>query len=196
DPLGGGLVMGHVLLRRMSSSMLRVFRDHTDRLRACQAPRPTAFAARSGGGVGLLLRVLSPGGGDRHVSTLSEKVLNLPAVPGVYLFKGAGGKVLYVGKAKSLASRVRSYLGDEGFDPWRRELMDRAADLDTILTDSEVEALLLESSLIRQYQPPFNVLLKDDKSFPYVRVSVQEPFARLSVTRQVRADGARYLGPF
>jgi len=130
------------------------------------------------------------------VSTLSEKVLNLPAVPGVYLFKGAVGEVLYVGKAKSLASRVRSYLGDEGFDPRRRELMDRAVDLDTILTDSEVEALLLESSLIRQYQPPFNVLLKDDKSFPYVRVSVQEPFARLSVTRQVRADGARYLGPF
>jgi excinuclease ABC subunit C len=123
-------------------------------------------------------------------------VLNLPARPGVYLFKDARGKVLYVGKAKSLNHRVRNYLGGELGDPRLRELMERANDLDTIVTDTEVEALLLEASLVRQHHPDFNVELKDDKSFPFVRISVQEEFPRLSVTRQVRNDGARYIGPF
>ena len=130
------------------------------------------------------------------MSALSEKALNLPAVPGVYLWKDARGEVLYVGKAKSLLARVRSYLSGENDLPRLRELMAQAEDLDTILTDTEVEALLLEATLIRQHKPRYNVLLKDDKSFPYVRVSVQEEFPRLSVTRQVRSDGARYLGPF
>jgi excinuclease ABC subunit C len=123
-------------------------------------------------------------------------VLNLPARPGVYLFKDARGKVLYVGKAKSLNHRVRNDLGGELGDPRLRELMERANDLDTIVTDTEVEALLLEASLVRQHHPDFNVELKDDKSFPFVRISVQEEFPRLSVTRQVRNDGARYIGPF
>jgi excinuclease ABC subunit C len=130
------------------------------------------------------------------VSTLSEKVLNLPAVPGVYLFKDARGEVLYIGKAKSLASRVRSYLSGENSEPRLRELMVLATELDTILTHTEVEALLLEATLIRQHKPRYNVLLKDDKSFPYVKVSVQEEFPRLSITRHVRNDGARYLGPY
>ena len=130
------------------------------------------------------------------MSTLSEKALNLPPTPGVYLFKDGTGRVLYVGKAKSLAQRVRHYLGEELAEPRLRELMSRASDLDTILTDTEVEALLLESTLIRQHRPHYNILLKDDKSFPYVRVSVQEEFPRVSVTRHVRNDGARYLGPY
>jgi excinuclease ABC subunit C len=130
------------------------------------------------------------------MSTLSEKIRNLPATPGVYLFKDARGRVLYVGKAQRLALRVRNYLADDLGDPRLRELMHEAADLDVILTDTEVEALLLESTLVRQHKPPFNVELKDDKSFPYVRVSVHEEFPRLSVTRQVRHDGARYFGPF
>jgi excinuclease ABC subunit C len=130
------------------------------------------------------------------MSTLSEKVLNLPARPGVYLFKDARGEVLYVGKAKSLIHRVRNYLGGDLPDPRLREMMDRAADLDAIVTDTEVEALLLESSLVREHKPDFNVELKDDKSFPFVRISVQEEFPRLSITRQVKDDGARYLGPF
>ncbi len=130
------------------------------------------------------------------MSVLGEKVRNLPASPGVYLFKDARGAVLYVGKAKSLLHRVRSYLSGEPGLPYRDELMERARDVDVILTDSEVEALLLESSLVRQHKPHFNILLKDDKSFPYVKVSVQEEFPRLSVTRQVRNDGARYLGPY
>jgi len=130
------------------------------------------------------------------VSTFTEKVLNLPAVPGVYLFKDATGRVLYVGKAKSLAQRVRSYLADDLANPRLSELMSRASDLDAILTDTEVEAVLLESTLIRQHRPHYNILLKDDKSFPYVRISVQEEFPRVSVTRRVRRDGARYLGPY
>ncbi len=130
------------------------------------------------------------------MGALSEKVQNLPGLPGVYLFKDARGQVLYVGKAKSLVHRVRSYLSGEIGDPRLRELMSAATDLDTILTQSEVEALLLEATLIRQHRPHFNVLLKDDKSFPYVRLSVQEEWPRLSVTRHVRSDGARYLGPF
>jgi excinuclease ABC subunit C len=127
---------------------------------------------------------------------LSEKVLNLPAAPGVYLFKDSSGRVLYVGKARSLAHRVRGYIAGELDEPRLRELMAAAVDLDTILTDTEVEALLLEATLIREHRPHYNILLKDDKSYPYVRVSVQEDFPRLSVTRRQRSDGARYLGPY
>src|SRR6267378_3164391 len=130
------------------------------------------------------------------MSTLDEKVHNLPAVPGVYLFKDGSGKVLYVGKAKSLSHRVRSYLTGDSGDPRLAELMSRATDVDTILTDSEAEALLPEATLIRQHRPHFNILLKDDKSFPYVKLSVQEEYPRLSVTRHVVNDGARYLGPY
>jgi excinuclease ABC subunit C len=130
------------------------------------------------------------------MGVLSEKIQNLPAEPGVYLFKDARGRVLYVGKAKRLSDRVRSYLTGQDGRPLVPELMGEARDLDVILTASEAEALLLESTLIRQHKPHYNILLKDDKSFPYVRVSVQEEFPRLSVTRQVRDDGARYLGPY
>src|SRR5690349_3785986 len=130
------------------------------------------------------------------MSTLAEKVHNLPALPGVYLFKDPAGDVLYVGKAKSLAQRVRSYLAADNPNPRVPDLMARATDLDTILVETEAEALLLESTLIRQHHPHFNVLLKDDKSFPYVKLSMQDEFPRLSVTRRVLNDGARYLGPF
>ncbi len=130
------------------------------------------------------------------MSVLSDKVLNLPAAPGVYLFKDAAGRVLYVGKAKSLQHRVRGYLSGDNAHVRLDDLMARAADLDTILTDTEAEALLLEATLIRQHRPHFNTLLKDDKSFPYVKISLQEEFPRLSITRQVRQDGARYLGPY
>jgi len=130
------------------------------------------------------------------VSALAQKIAILPAVPGVYLFKDARGEVLYVGKANSLAARVRSYLAGDPQRPRMDEMMARAADVDTIVTASEAEALLLESTLIRQHRPHYNVLLKDDKSFPFVKVSVREEFPRLSVTRRVRDDGSRYLGPF
>ncbi len=130
------------------------------------------------------------------MGSLSEKIAHLPLVPGVYLFKDALGEVLYVGKASSLASRVRSYLKPDTERPRMAEMMERAVDVDTILTDTEAEALLLESTLIRQHRPHFNVMLKDDKSFPFVKLSMADEFPRLSVTRRVRDDGARYLGPF
>ena len=130
------------------------------------------------------------------MSALAEKIHNLPAVPGVYLFKDGAGAVVYVGKALSLQHRVRSYLAGDAGDPKLAELMQRAADVDTILTATEAEALLLEATLIRRHKPHFNIILKDDKSFPYVRISVQEEFPRLSVTRRVLNDGARYLGPY
>jgi excinuclease ABC subunit C len=130
------------------------------------------------------------------LGALADKVANLPALPGVYLWKDPRGAVLYVGKAKSLAARVRSYLSGDNSHPRLRDLMAEAADLDTILTATEAEALLLEATLIKQHKPHYNVLLKDDKSFPYVRIGVQEDYPRLSVTRQVREDGARYLGPY
>jgi excinuclease ABC subunit C len=130
------------------------------------------------------------------LGALADKVSNLPALPGVYLWKDPRGGVLYVGKAKSLSARVRSYLSGDNSHPRLRELMAEAADLDTILTATEAEALLLEATLIKQHKPQYNVLLKDDKSFPYVRISVQEDHPRLSVTRRVRNDGARYLGPY
>src|SRR5206468_10400536 len=106
------------------------------------------------------------------------------------------GGVIYVGKARRLSSRVRAYLAGDSERAQIADMMAEAADLDVILTDTEVEALLLESTLIRQHKPRYNILLKDDKSFPYVKISVQEEFPRLSITRQIRDDGARYLGPF
>jgi len=130
------------------------------------------------------------------VSDWRQRIADLPARPGVYLFKDARGEVLYVGKAVNLASRVRSYLTHDPQRPQLDEMRERVADLDSILTGSEVEAVLLESTLIRQHRPHYNVLLKDDKSFPFVKLSVQEDWPRLSVTRRVLDDGARYLGPF
>jgi len=130
------------------------------------------------------------------LSELTQKIMNLPAVPGVYLYKDAAGRVLYVGKAKSLAHRVRNYLAPDLADPRLQELMEKAQDIDTVLTDTEVEAFLLEATLIRQHKPRYNIRLTDDKSYPYVKISVQEEFPRLSITRQVKDDGARYLGPF
>lgn len=122
---------------------------------------------------------------------------NLPASPGVYMFKDQEGGTLYIGKAKSLRSRVRSYFrGKEGQGIRTRELVRRATDVETIVVGSEAEALLLESNLIKEHQPRFNVRLRDDKRYPYIKVTVQEPFPRVFVTRRTRDDGARYFGPF
>ena len=119
------------------------------------------------------------------MSALAEKIHNLPSLPGVYAFKGSRGEVLYVGKAKSLVLRVRNYLASDQPEPRIREMVARAVDVDTIVTATEAEALLLESSMIRRHHPTYNVLLKDDKSFPYVKISVQEDVPRLSVTRPI-----------
>ena len=122
---------------------------------------------------------------------------SLPDRPGVYLWKDRAGKVLYVGKAKSLRSRVRSYLtSDHANSPKNQLLVRLLADLETIVVGSDAEALLLENNLIKEYQPRFNVSLKDDKSYPSIAVTVREPFPRVLVTRRRDLAGARYFGPF
>lgn len=126
-----------------------------------------------------------------------DTLSRLPTRPGVYLFKDERGRVLYVGKAKSLRSRVRSYF-QRGSDlsPKNRELVRHVEGLDTIVVGSEAEALILEANLIKEHRPRFNILLRDDKRYPYIKVTVQEPFPRVYVTRRVVHDGARYFGPF
>ncbi|MEJ2202497.1 MAG: excinuclease ABC subunit UvrC [Gemmatimonadota bacterium] len=117
--------------------------------------------------------------------------------PGVYLMKDARGQVLYVGKAKSLRPRVRSYFRREADQtPKTRELMRRVDDLETLVVGTEAEALILEANLIKEHHPRFNILLRDDKRYPYIKVSAQERFPRVYVTRQVVNDGGRYFGPY
>ena len=126
---------------------------------------------------------------------LEDKLAFIPPKPGVYLFKDEAGVIIYVGKAVSLKSRVRSYF-NSGHDPKVRAMMARAADLDYIVTDSEVEALILESNLIKAHRPRYNVFLKDDKSYPYIKVTMGETFPRVLMTRRVVKDGSRYFGPY
>lgn len=130
---------------------------------------------------------------------LGEKVRSLPETPGVYLFLDAQGKVLYVGKAVSLRRRVQSYFGgrDLGSDGDRlASLVSQIADLDYIPTAGELEALVLESNLIKERRPRFNILLRDDKHYPFIRLNLREPFPALQVVRRIRADGALYFGPY
>src|SRR6516225_6235136 len=127
---------------------------------------------------------------------LREKAGQLPLAPGVYLYKDATGKVIYVGKAKSLRLRVRSYFSeDELADAKTGGLLAEATDIDYILVDNEKEALALENNLIKQYKPRFNILLRDDKSYPYIKLT-NEKYPRVYVTRRLRKDGATYFGPY
>ncbi|MFZ5900703.1 MAG: excinuclease ABC subunit UvrC [Bacillota bacterium] len=126
---------------------------------------------------------------------LAEKASHLPDAPGVYLFKDAKGTVIYVGKAVSLRNRVRSYFGSAQNNKVQAMLA-RATDLSFIVTGSEVEALILEANLIKEHRPHFNIVLKDDKSYPFLRVTVNEEFPRVFVTRRQVRDGSRYFGPY
>jgi excinuclease ABC subunit C len=126
-----------------------------------------------------------------------EKIPHLPESPGVYLWRDADGAVLYVGKAKRLRSRVRSYLSAEVADSVKTwALMQSVAALETIVVPSEAHALILEANLIKEYHPKYNIALRDDKSYPYIKVTVAEPFPRVWVTRHVVDDGSRYFGPY
>ncbi|MFP5354625.1 MAG: excinuclease ABC subunit UvrC, partial [Gemmatimonadota bacterium] len=121
----------------------------------------------------------------------------LPETPGVYLWKDAEGTVLYVGKAKRLRSRARSYFTSDHVASLKTQALVRLiAELDTIVVPTEAHALILEANLIKEYRPRFNIALRDDKSYPYIKVTLQEPFPRVFVTRIVRSDGGRYFGPF
>ena len=121
----------------------------------------------------------------------------LPARPGVYIFRDAKGQVVYVGKAAALRNRVRSYFGSpHSFEPKTRRLVEQIADLEYIVTGTIQEALILEATLIKRHQPYFNVRLKDDKHYPYLKIDLREPWPRVEITRRVLDDGARYFGPF
>ena len=129
--------------------------------------------------------------------SLEPKLKALPAKPGVYLFRDAAGKLLYVGKAKSLRPRVRSYFqagGGPRVAPER--LLERIADVDVIVTNTEVEALHLEQNLVKRYRPPFNVRLRDDKSFPYIAVTLEDEYPRVMFTRERHRRGVVYFGPY
>ena len=129
--------------------------------------------------------------------TLQRKLDTLPEGPGVYLWRGADGEVLYVGKAKRLRSRVRSYFAADLPDSPRNQLLQRLiADVETIVVPSEPGSLILENNLIKEYRPRFNVRLKDDKSYPSIAVTLAEPFPRVLVTRKRDIPGARYFGPY
>lgn len=128
---------------------------------------------------------------------LEEKLKLLPARPGVYLYRDNKGKIIYVGKALSLKSRVRSYFQPGAQQPPKtRVMLDRVADFDLIVTDSEVEALILEQNLIKEHRPRYNVMYKDDKSYPYLKVTLAENFPRVFITRRHVKDGSRYFGPY
>ncbi|MBK9183358.1 MAG: excinuclease ABC subunit C [Ignavibacteria bacterium] len=127
---------------------------------------------------------------------LETKIAGLPTKPGVYLHKDAEGQIIYVGKAKSLRNRVRSYF-QEGrpVDAKTKALVRKIADLEVIVTDTEVEALILENTLIKEHRPKYNILLKDDKSYPYIRITKEE-YPRVFKTRRVVRDGSKYFGPY
>ena len=128
---------------------------------------------------------------------LSEKVGSLPVDPGVYLFKDAAGMILYVGKARSLRNRVRSYfLESRVLDAKTGSLVREIADVEYIVVDNEREALALENNLIKENKPKFNILLRDDKTYPYIRYTAFETFPRVYVTRRLRKDGSLYFGPY
>lgn len=134
--------------------------------------------------------------GNTNLIELEQKVATLPQLPGVYLFKDGEGTILYVGKAKNLRQRVRQYFdSSRHHDAKTIALLRRASDIDCIVTDTEVEALLLENNLIKQYKPRYNILLKDDKTYPYIRITAEE-YPRIFSTRKVVRDGSMYFGPY
>ena len=127
---------------------------------------------------------------------LSRKLADLPLRPGCYLYRDEGGNLLYVGKAKVLRNRVKSYFQQKHLDAKTRRLVARIWDVELIVCESELEALVLENNLIKEHWPPFNILLRDDKSYPYVKLTWKEAFPKVFVTRKVRKDGSLYFGPF
>ena len=130
------------------------------------------------------------------IRELKDQIARLPTQPGVYLYFNAAGDTIYVGKARALRDRVRSYLGAYGADPKTDALLEEVVRLDVIVTDSVVEALALENNLIKQRTPKYNILLRDDKNYPYLQLTTNEAFPRVLVARRVERDGSYYAGPF
>ena len=130
------------------------------------------------------------------LENLKAQIARLPEQPGVYLYLNAAGETIYVGKARALRDRVRTYLAARGGDPKTDALLDEIHRIEFIVTDSVVEALALENNLIKERYPKFNILLRDDKNYPYLQLTTGEAFPRVLVARRVERDGHFYAGPF
>ena len=124
------------------------------------------------------------------------RVSVMPSEPGVYFFKDKRGRIIYIGKARRLDARVKNHFSAQPDDPRHASMMERVRDIDYVATRSEIDALILEANLIKQHRPKYNILLKDDKKYPFVKVSLGEAFPRLALTRDLSDDGSRYFGPF
>ena len=161
-----------------------------------RAHAPTATAAASAAASSGLVTATTLDCVAGQVPSVEEKLKGLPAKPGVYLFRDARGQVLYIGKAKSLRPRVRSYFQKGETRATIAQLPERVADLEVIVTDTEVEALHLEQNLVKRHRPPFNVRLRDDKSFPYIAVTVEDEYPRVMFTRERHRRGVVYFGPY
>src|SRR5919106_1778342 len=130
------------------------------------------------------------------IQDLKDQIARLPEQPGVYLWRNAAGQTIYVGKARALRDRVRSYLGAAGVSPRHDALLEEITAVEVIVTDSVMEALALENNLIKQRRPKFNILLRDDKNYPYLQLTTSEAFPRVLVARSVEKGGDFYAGPF
>ena len=127
---------------------------------------------------------------------LKTRVLSLPYEPGVYIMKNRAGQVIYVGKAKALKNRVSQYFqSDSRHSPKTIRMVSQIWDFDIIVTESEFEALVLENAMIKKYKPKYNILLKDDKGYPYIKVTTSRPFPTISIVSKPAADADRYFGP-
>ena len=128
---------------------------------------------------------------------LHERVAQVPDRPGVYLYKDAKGQTIYIGKAASLRGRVRSYFQESrARDPKTEALVGQIRDLEYIVTGNELEAMILEATLVKKHRPRYNIILRDDKHYPFLKLTTNEEFPRLVVARRVQRDGAAYFGPF
>src|SRR5262249_14141883 len=130
------------------------------------------------------------------IQDLKDQIARLPEQPGVYLWLNKAGEAIYVGKARTLRDRVRSYLAAGGVSPRHDALLEEIAAVDVIVTDSVMEALALENNLIKQRAPKYNILLRDDKNYPYLQLTTSEAYPRMLVARRVERDGDFYAGPF
>ncbi len=131
-----------------------------------------------------------------YLSDIEEKLKTLPEQSGVYIMKNADGEIIYVGKAKILKNRVRQYFNNHNHSPKVEKMVENIADFEYIITDTEQEALILENNLIKENHPKYNILLKDDKTYPFIKITVHEDFPRIMVTRRVIRDGSKYFGPY
>src|SRR3990172_4364752 len=133
---------------------------------------------------------------EAQLAVLKSKIGGMPAKPGAYLFRDAEGRVLYIGKAKDLRKRATSYLKPRGLEPRIQRMVLLAKDVDYVVAESDFEALMLEWNLIQEHRPPFNVLFRDDKSYPYIVITMADRYPYLTVARRPKIPGAKLYGPY